>query len=160
VGRRLGNECDPRHDEGVVLRQHDTDRRVPARSRERIRADQVVAEIVFAGGDALDHHRGVGLQLDGAVAERFHQLPEAGLQAAVLRGEQEADGRLLDVVGRHVAGVLLALGGDQVHEVGMGLRDVGAFDMAGAVDEYGRLEGGAKGLVAPDRPLRQRRRLG
>ena len=89
--RLLRDEDHARQDERVIPRQDHAERRIALRPRQRIRPEEVVSDQVLAGGDALDHRRRVGLELDVAGAHRREQGPERGHGDAVLREEEKPD---------------------------------------------------------------------
>ncbi len=153
--RALGNEHDARHDERVVPRQDIADRRIGPGANDGVGAQQVVADEAFPRRDALHHDARRGMEECAGIEHGLGEIPETGIRHAVLRGEQEADADLLDVVGRHLSLEAPRLVPQKLRERRVRLRHVGRREQPPVVHEHDRLERGAEGLVPPDRPARQ-----
>ena len=118
---------------------------------ERVGAEHVVGDEIAAFGDAVDDlGRAAGRDRAGA-GEGLDQAAEGRRLLRVGEGEQVADARRLDVVGRDPPGVAAVRRTQQVDQVeARARRLVGRHEVA-VVDDDRRLAGDPEELVAPVR---------
>ena len=93
------------------------------------------------------------------LAERACNVPQQIGRLGVLRGEQETQSRVLEVVGHDLAHETQRIGLDQANEVAARVRHLVRSELALVVGEADGLEGGSVRFVLPDRPGRQVLRL-
>ena len=152
--RLIGDQHDPRHDQGIVLRDNDFDGGISRRRLESIRADSIITQRLPPCGHLGDDLATGIVQLDPVRTHRCNQFPNVAARLLILRKTQIADTRSHRIERCDPASIR-GFPAQQSGEFGVSARRIRGGYQTAVIDKDKGLGGDAIGFVLPDRPRRQ-----